>query len=291
MKSFTLVTDSACDLPIELLRELDIPLLPLEFFFGEKQYFDTKDEKNSMSYTDFYNRMRAGETPTTCAVPIGRIEEFLENQAAADKDVLYIAFSSGLSTTCNSGMIAAANVRQKYPDRKIFVVDSLCASLGQGLLVYLCAQKANEGASIEEVHDYAEGIKLNICHFFTVDDLKYLKRGGRVSATTALVGGILNIKPLLHVDNEGHLIKLDKAKGRKSSISSIAAYFKGNDLPESRKVAFICHGDCMEDATMLSNILKNDYGFEKVIIGYAGPVIGAHAGPGVLAAFFVGGKR
>lgn len=290
MRSFTLVTDSSSDLPHELLQELNIRSLPLYFTFGEMQYSDEKDE-SSMTYKEFYSRMRAGETPTTSAASVGIFEEYFKSEIKEGHDILYIAFSSGLSTTCHSGILAAKSVKEEYPEAKIYVVDSLAASLGQGLLVYLSAKKADEGASIEEVRDYAEKMKLHICHFFTVDDLKYLKRGGRISAATALVGGLLNIKPHLHVDNEGHLISIGKNKGRKSSIAALAASVKGNELPQTKEIAFICQGDCREDAELLADILKTEYGFKKVIIGYTGPVIASHSGPGTLAVFYVGGKR
>lgn len=290
MRQFILVTDSASDLTYEMQTEYGIDILPLYLNIKDQTYLDMKDE-STIKVKDFYAQMRAGAVATTSAVSVGVFEETFEKYAKEGKDVLYIAFSSGLSTTCNSGMIAAKSVLEKYPERKIYVVDSLAASRGQGLLVYLCALKAEEGATIEEVRDYAEATKLHICHFFTVDDLVYLKRGGRVSAATALLGGLLNIKPLLHVDNEGHLISIGKTKGRKSSITALAGYIKGNELPETKKVAFICQGDCIEDANMLSDILKTQYGFEDVQIGYTGPVIGAHSGPGTLALFFVGGER
>ena len=286
MRKFTLVTDSSCDLPSEILTELNVRALPLCFNFKEEQYMDEKDE-SSMKYTDFYRRMREGEVATTSAVPVGVFEQYFEEEAQKGQDVLCIAFSSGLSTTCSSAMIAAKAVSERYPERKLFVVDSLAASLGQGLFVYLVAKKSDEGGSIEEVRDYAEGLKLHICHFFTVDDLKYLKRGGRISAATALVGGLLNIKPLLHTDDEGHLVSIGKARGRKASIQALADSVKGNDLPE---IAFICHADCLQDAQLLADILKKD-GFKKVVIWYTGAVIGAHSGPGTLSVFYVGGKR
>ena len=290
MRTFTLVTDSSSDLPIEVLRELNIGIFPLHFYIDKTEYPDDKEEKE-ITYKTFYDRMRAGEAPTTSAVSVGQIEEFFASEAAAGRAVMYLAFSSGLSNSYNAGVQAEKLVKEKYPDAKIVVIDSLAASLGQGLFVYLCAKKAETGASIDEVAAYAEQIKLHVCHYFTVDDLVYLKRGGRVSAATALVGGLLNIKPLLHVDNEGHLISIGKCRGRKASIAAMAASINGNELPETKEVAFICHGDCPEDAELLKGILENEYGFKKVLIGYTGPVIGAHSGPGTLALFYLGGKR
>ena len=290
MRTFTLVTDSSCDLPFEMLKEFDLSIFPLHYYFGEKEFCDDKEEKD-MTFKEFYDRMRAGEAPTTSAVSVGEIEEYFEKQASEGKDVLYIAFSSGLSTTYNAGAVAAKSVLERHPEAKIFVVDSLAASLGQGLLVYLCAKKADEGASIEEVRDYAEELKWHTCHFFTVDDLVYLKRGGRVSAATALLGGLLQIKPLLHTDDEGHLTSIGKCRGRKASIAALAASLNDNDLPETREIAFICHGDCIEDAELLKKIAMEEYGFKRVEIGYTGPVIASHSGPGTLAFFYIGRKR
>ncbi|MBQ9469147.1 MAG: DegV family protein [Clostridia bacterium] len=290
MRKFTLFSDSSCDLPYDLLKELSVEIFPLHYYFGSAEYEDNKKEKD-MTFKEFYDRMRSGEAPTTSAVSVGQIEERFLTEAKAGRPVLYVAFSSGLSTTYNAGVQAAKLVKEKYPEAEIYVVDSLAASLGQGLLVYLCAKKADLGLSADAVRDYAESIKLNICHYFTVDDLVYLKRGGRVSAATALVGGLLNIKPLLHVDNDGHLISIGKCRGRKTSIVALADSLKGNAFDYTSDVAFICHGDCIGDAELLKKILVEQYGFKKVVIGFTGPVIASHSGPGTLALFYVGGKR
>lgn len=290
MRKFTLFSDSSCDMPYELLQELSIEIFPLHYYFGSAEYEDNKQEKD-MTFKEFYSRMRSGEAPTTSAVSVGQIETRFEEEAKAGRPVLYVAFSSGLSTSYNAGVQAAKLVKERYPEAEIYVVDSLAASLGQGLLLYFCALKADEGKTAAEVRDYAESVKLNICHYFTVDDLVYLRRGGRVSAATALVGGLLNIKPLLHVDNEGHLISIGKCRGRKTSVVALANSIKDNTLENTSDVAFICHGDCLEDAEMLKGILINEYGFKKVVIGYTGPVIASHSGPGTLALFYLGGKR
>ena len=290
MRNFVIVTDSACDLDQALVSELQVDVLPLTLTVNGKNYAHYPDERE-IKNADFYNMMREGATPTTAAVSVGVFEEYFRSYAKEGKDVLYLGFSSGLSATWHSGHLAAQTVMEEFPERKILTVDSLCASLGQGLFVYLVAKKAEEGGSIEEIQKYAIELAPHICHSFTVDDLVYLKRGGRVSAATALVGGLLSIKPLLHVDNAGHLISIGKSRGRKASIMALTNYLNGRELPETKELAFICHGDCLGDAQMLSEILKNDLGFKKVIIGYTGPVIGAHSGPGTLALFFVGGNR
>jgi DegV family protein with EDD domain len=205
------------------------------------------------------------------------------------KDILYLAFSSGLSVTCENGKKVAAQLAEKYPDRTIRVVDSLCASAGQGLFVYLAVQNRDRGMNVNENADAMENDKLHICHWFTVEDLKYLKRGGRVSAATALLGTALNVKPVLHVDNEGHLIKMTQVHGRKKSIRKMAEKLGETILPDTP--VFISHGDCQEDAEMLRDILKNEYGKEVDLITYIGSVIGAHSGPGTLALFFRGKER
>ena len=284
--AYQIITDSCCDYPDTMYAEIDVKEVALSVTFrGE-----TTNHYEEAYLKDLYAGLRAGELATTAAVNPETWSNAMEEVLKTGEDALVITFSSGLSTTCSSAMIAAKAVSERYPERKLFVVDSLAASLGQGLFVYLVAKKSDEGGSIEEVRDYAEGLKLHICHFFTVDDLKYLKRGGRISAATALVGGLLNIKPLLHTDDEGHLVSIGKARGRKASIQALADSVKGNDLPETREIAFICHADCLQDAQLLADILKKD-GFKKVVIWYTGAVIGAHSGPGTLSVFYVGGKR
>lgn len=290
MRKFKIVTDSASDLNEELVKEIEVEVLPLTLTVNEKNYQNYPDERE-ISCKDFYDMMRGGAVGTTSAVPVGVFEEEFKRLTEDGSDLLYLGFSSGLSATWHSGHLAAEAVMAEKPGVKILTVDTLCASLGQGMFVYLVAKKADEGGSIEEVKAYAEDLVQHLCHSFTVDDLVYLKRGGRVSAATALVGGLLNIKPLLHVDSEGHLVSIGKTRGRKASIVALTDYIKGRELPETKELAFICHGDCIEDANMLSDILKTKLGFKKVIIGYTGPVIGAHSGPGTLALFFVGGNR
>ena len=202
-----------------------------------------------------------------------------------------MAFSSGLSTTCQSAQIAAAELRESYPQRQILVVDTLCASMGQGLLVWYACRKRSAGAGLTEVYNWVQENKLHLCHWFTVDDLFFLKRGGRISAATALVGTMLNIKPVLHVDDEGHLISVTKARGRKASIEALAKKVSELDGGFDNSTMFISHGDCREDADYLAKLLKEKYGAKEVIINYVGAVIGSHSGPGTLALFFLGKHR
>ena len=202
-----------------------------------------------------------------------------------------MAFSSGLSGTCSAGTIAARDLAEEFPERKILVVDTLCAALGQGLLVYLTAKKRAEGATLEEAAQYAEETKLSLCHWFTVDDLFFLKRGGRLSGATALVGSALGIKPVLHVDDEGHLVKVSTARGRKNSLKALADKMAETAIDPQNQTVFIGHGDCLEDAQYLADLLKSSCGFKEILIDYVGPVIGAHSGPGTMALFFLGTRR
>ena len=288
MSTFIIHTDSACDLKPEVLAEWGVPYTSLTFRFdGEENEFANGD----MTAEDFYAKMRAGGVGKTAAVNSETFRKAFLKTLKEEKDILYLGFSSGLSTTYNSARLAAEELRGQFPDRKIITVDTLAASAGQGLLVYLALEKQKSGATIEETAAYIEGIKLNLCHWFTVDDLVYLKRGGRVSPTVAFVGNVLGIKPVLHVDNEGHLVNVSKVRGRKTAVVALAEKYGAlaNDLAGG--TVYISHGDCMKDAEELASILKEKYGATVQIITDVGPVIGSHSGPGTLALFFVGKER
>ena len=285
--SYRIITDNCCDFPADMYDDLDLAVVPLVVRFQEKEVslYSEKWLKN------MYAGMRGGEVATTSAVNPQGWEAVIEPVLAAGQDALVIAFSSGLSTTYQSAVIAATELSEKYPQRKIRVIDSLCASLGQGLLVWYACQKRNEGMDLDTLADWCENNKLNLCHWFTVDDLMFLKRGGRVSAATALVGTMLQIKPVLHVDDEGRLINVSKARGRKAAIEALAKKVGETGLPGENDTVFISHGDCQEDVDLLEKILKEKYGVKKVFSYYVGAVIGSHAGPGTLALFFLGNKR
>ena len=289
MKKFQIITDSASDLPEGYYREHDVDCLKLGFNMDGKTYGGEDGE--DMNVKEFYAKLRAGSMPTTFQISPEQAQKHIERYAAAGKDVLCIAFSSGLSGTANSYMIAARELSEKYPERKIYVVDSLCASLGQGLFVDYIVKKADEGASIDETRAYAEDLKQHICHYFTVDNLFHLKRGGRVSATTAVIGTMLKIKPVLHVDHEGHLIPIGKAMGRKKSISALVDHMKELQILEKDDPIFISHGDCDEDVEYLMGLLKETYGERKIFVNCIGSVIGTHSGAGTLAVFFRGKHR
>lgn len=290
MSNYTIITDSSADLDQALAERLNVQVVPLSLLLGGKTYRDYPDRRE-LDPKELYARLRNKEVATTSAVNVADARAAMEPSLKAGEDVLFLAFSSGLSSTCQSIQLAAAELSEEYPDRKCYVVDTLCASLGQGLLVYLTAQKKAQGATIEEARDYAEDTKLHLCHWFTVDDLQFLKRGGRVSATAAALGTMLSIKPVLHVDNAGHLINISKARGRKSSIQALVDKAAETAIEPAEQTMFICHGDCLEDAEYLAQLVRERLGVKDIHIGYTGPVIGAHSGPGTLALFFLGTER
>ena len=290
MNDYLIITDSSCDLPDSLVQELELTVLPLAFIMDGKTYRNYPDNRE-MSPDTFYSKQKDGLMATTNAVNVGEATDAIESVLKQGKDVLVLAFSSGLSTTYNSFKIAADDLAGQYPGRKVFAVDTLCASLGQGMLVYQAAKMRQAGKSIEDVRDWVEANKLNQCHWFTVNDLFFLKKGGRVSAATAVVGTMLQIKPVMHVDNEGHLIKVDTARGLKASLNALVA--KVGELAEdpASQTMFISNSDCQEDAQYVADEIKKKYGTKEIIINSIGPVIGAHTGPGCVALFFMGKHR
>lgn len=289
MSDYVIFTDSACDTPEEVLREWGVRSVNLTFHFdGETVQYDN----DAIPAKDFYDYMRQGKTAKTAAINSATFREHFRRELERGNDILYLGFSSGLSSTCSAGSVAARELMEEYPGRKILAVDTLSASTGQGLLVYLVKCRKEEGASIEEAAQYAENMRLKICHWFTVDTLEYLKRGGRVSATTAWLGDTLNIKPLMHVDNEGHLVGVRNVRGKKNAINGIARRMKETAIDPGKYPVYICNSDCKDTAEMLRNSVKEICGVEvKIMITDIGPVIGAHTGPGTVALFFVGKKR
>ena len=284
---FQIITDSCCDFPTPMYGQLGLTFVPLTVEFRG----NTFDDKNDNTLKDMYQGLRAGEVAKTSAVNPSRWSQAMEKALAAGKDVLVLAFSSGLSTTYQSAVIAAEELKDAYPDRKIQVIDTLCASMGQGLLVWYACKKRDEGLSLDEVAQWVLDNRLHLCHWFTVDDLMYLKRGGRISAATALVGTMLQIKPLLHVDDEGHLINMTKTRGRKAAIDAMVKKAQELGAGYDNSTMFISHGDCLSDAEYLSRQLKEKCGVKDVVISYVGAVIGSHSGPGTLALFFLGSHR
>lgn len=287
MQDYVILTDSSCDLPEWKLEQLGVEVVPLSVDMGGKTYINYSDWRD-IEPSAFFGKLRDGATAKTAAPSVFAFKAAMTAALEVGKDVLYIGFSSSLSGTYNAGRLAAEQLSKEYPDRHLIAVDSLCASLGQGLYVSLVAQKKAEGASIEEAFDYANALKFRICHWFTVDDLYFLKRGGRVSATTAIIGTTLGIKPVMHMDAEGRLTKFEIARGRKTSVRKLAE--KLREGCEDYTTAYIVHGDCEDEARRLEEMAR-EAGIKDVMINMLGPVIGAHSGPGTLALFYVGNNR
>ena len=290
MSDFVMLTDSSADLSAQMVQQADVEVIPLSFNIQGRTYHNYPDNRE-MDPALFYDMLRAGELATTAAVNVGEYVQAIEPFLEQGRDVLVLAFSSGLSGTYNSSRLAVEELQEKYPQRKIYTVDTLCASLGQGLLVWYAAQERKKGRTIEEVRDWAEANKLSLCHQFTVDDLHFLKRGGRISATTAVVGSMLQIKPVLHVDDEGHLINIGKARGRHASLKALVDKMEKTVTEEGKKTVFISHGDCLKDAETVAEMVRQRFGTQDIRINYVGPVIGAHSGPGTLALFYLGTQR
>ena len=288
--AFEIITDSSANLSREMVKEIGVHVLSLSFFLGDTEHYSFSMEEDFDSAA-FYGRLRNKEHVKTSLVNADRFEAVYEKILDEGKDVLAIIMSSGISGTYQSAKIAADNIREIYPERQIIVVDSLAASIGQGLLVYYAAQMKNEGKSIEETADWLYKNRLKMVHQFTVDDLFFLKRGGRLSGGVAIIGTVLQIKPVLHVDDEGHLITQEKMKGRKKSLNRIAELMKDNIINPEEQIVAICHGDCIEDAEYLAKKVRELYPVKDIIINMLDPAVGAHSGPGTIALFYLGNKR
>ena len=287
--SFKIITDSSCDFTKAQYEELGLRYAPLTLLYKGEQHDSFTEETELKS---FYNGIRDGEMPTTSAVNPEGWASVMEPVLAAGEDVLALCFTSGLSTTYQSAVIAASELQEKYPHRKIRVVDTLCAALGQGLLVWYACRKRDQGLDLDAVAQWVEDNKLRLCHWVTVDDLDHLKRGGRVSATAAFVGGLLNIKPIIHVDNDGKLDTVGKVRGRKAAMEYLVKQMAATASADENETITIAHGDCPEDAAALEALVRKSCPYVKnVITGYVGGVIGAHTGPGVLVLFFLGSQR
>ena len=288
MNNYVIYTDSGSDIKPELLSEWGVFSLALTFRFTDEDKEYSNDE---MDISAFYDRMRRGGVAKTAAVNVQCFKEAFEKTLKEGCDLLYIGFSSGLSTTFNSARLAANELKDSYPERQISVVGGLCASAGQGLLVNLAVKKKAEGLGLAELSDYIEGIKASVCHWFTVDDLVYLKRGGRINPATAFVGNLLGIKPVLHVDDAGHLVNVSKVRGRKAALAALADKYGETAIERDGGIAYISNADCPDDAKYLADLLYERYKAKTEIITDVGTVIGAHAGPGTIALFFLGSKR
>ena len=289
MSEYVITTDNNSDLPESYYAEHNVGCTYLSYSMDGQNY----SHENFLPVEEFYDKMRKGSMPTTAQVNPEAAKALMEPYLKEGKDILHIAFSSGLSGSYNSARIAGEELMEKYPDRKIIVLDSLAASLGQGMIVYLAQQQKEEGKSIDEVAQWVKDHRLNVVHAFTVDDLNHLYRGGRVSKTTAVVGGVLNIKPVLHVDNEGKLIPVGKERGRKKTLLALVDMMdqKLGSYKDSCDTIFVSHGDCIEDAQFVIDKIKEKYPIKTVLVNYVGATIGAHSGPGTVALFFLGDER
>lgn len=288
--SYEIVTDSCSDLTLEQVKEMNVDVIPLSVEIEEKVYKHYPDERQ-LKVNDFYDMLRDKKVAKTSLINVGEFLEFFEQKLKDGQDILYIAFSSALSGSYQSSVIAREELIEKYPERKIVIVDSRCASMGQGLLIWYAYQKAQEGKSIEEVGKWLEDHKLSIVHLFTVDDLGTLKRGGRLSGTAALLGSLLKVKPVLHVTDEGKLVPIKKARGRKTSLQTIVDIMKEKITNPKDQTIFISHGDDLNDAEYITSLIQEQIGVKEVKLGIIGPVIGAHSGPKTIAVFFMGNPR
>lgn len=289
MREYVITTDNTADLPYSYYKQHDIEYMYLTYQMEGETY----GKQDEMEFKDFYERMRKGSMPTTSQVNSEEAKEVLRPLLIQGKDILHLAFSSGLSGSYNSVRMAAEELREEFPERKIVVIDSLCASLGEGLFVDKAVEMKEEGKSLEENAAWLEEHKLNFCHVFTVDNLFHLHRGGRVSKVAAVVGTMISLKPLLHVDNEGHLIPLKNVRGRRKSLSGLVTMMEERigDWKDKNTKIFISHGDCQEDAEYVAKLVREKFGYETFLINTIGATIGAHAGPGTVALFFLGEYR
>ena len=290
MRDYIIVTDATSDIPNEMANELNVKVVPMSFSLGEKNYNHYPDYRE-LDIKTFYDKQRAGQTSLTTQINVAVYLDFFEKIIKSDKDVLYISFSSALSSTYQSSVLAAKDLNEKYPDFKIITIDSKAATLGETLLVKLAAQKKSEGMNIEDLSKWVDDNHLKVCHYFTVDDLNHLKRGGRMTAMTAFIGTALDIKPILHVNDEGKLIPLDKVRGRKKALKVLFNYLAELSENLEEQTIFIGHGDCIEDARYLESLIKEVYKVKEVIIHPIGPIIGSHTGPGAITLFFLGKHR
>ena len=287
--SYVIFTESTSDLTPALIEAADLRVLPMAFTLDGKEYRNYPDGREMPAH-DYYEKLRGGSLCTTSQVTMLEFQQAFTPVLEAGQDILYLAFSSGLSGTYQSGCIAAEELKEKFPGRRIVCVDSLQASMGEGLFCYLVGKKRCQGADLDTAADYARQIAPQVCAWFTVDDLMFLKRGGRVSSAAAVAGTLLGIKPVLHVDEEGHLIPKEKVRGRRASLDALVKHFEATALDKTGGTVFISHGDCADDARYVIDKLRA-LGVREIEMGDIGPVIGAHSGPGTVALFWLGSAR
>lgn len=288
MRDYVIIADSSCDLPKETIKNWGIECIEMKYRFDD----ENADRGNyELTAKEFYDKIRSGRSSKTSAINSEEFKEFFTPFLKDGKDVIYLSFSSGLSATYNFSVIACEELKEQFPERKIISVDTLCESAGYGLLVYLAKNNADSGANIEELAEYVKETGPKVSHWFTVDDLMHLKRGGRISSTVAIAGTVLGIKPILHMDDEGKLVNVEKVRGRKASFERLAQKVAETGLDPKNSPVFLSHGDCYDDAMQVVKILEEKYGIKTESISEIGPVIGSHSGPGTIAIFFLGKER
>lgn len=287
MRDYVITVNSTVDLPKEWLEERNVPVVPLRYTMDGQTY----EDMNGLTAKEFFDKLREGKMSVTSQVNPEEAKEALEPFVKAGKDVLHLAFSSGLSGTCNSMKIAGEELQEEYPEAKVIVIDTLCACLGEGLLLYKALQQKAAGKTIQETADWVEENKLHICHDVTVDDLNHLHRGGRISKATAVVGTMVKIKPIIHMDDSGKLQVIGKERGRKKSLNKIVDMAVEQSKGWDNDIIMITHGDCIEDAEYVAGLVREKMGIDNILINNIGTVIGSHTGPGVVAVFCMGNKR
>lgn len=290
MESFKIITNTTADLPMEYIHEHQLGLVYFNYTMDGNSY----GKDTELDWKEFYRLMREeGKMPTTSQVNPEQYKEYFTEFLKENRQLLYISFSSGLSGSCSNAMLAAEELMEEQKDCRILVIDSKCASMGEGLFVHKAIQKKLQGSSMEETAEYLRALVPHLTHVFTVDDLNHLYRGGRVSKATAIVGTIAGIKPILHVDDEGHLIPIAKTRGRKKSLNALVDYMeeKAKGCLDKNDIIFISHGDALEDAEYVKNEVEKRFGIHKFLINHIGPTIGAHSGPGTITLFFEGNSR
>lgn len=287
MSEYVITVNSTVDLPKEWLQERNVPVIPLKYMIDGVDYVDM----DGLTAKEFFQKLREGKMATTSQVNPEEAREAFEPFLKEGKDILHLGFSSGLSGTCNSMRIAAEELQEEYPDRKIIVIDTLCACLGEGLLLYYALKRKSEGMNIEQLAEWVEANKLHVCHDVTIDDLYHLQRGGRISKTVAVVGSIVQIKPIIHMDDNGYLQVIGKERGRKKSLQKIVNMALEQSRGWENDLVMITHGDCEEDANYVTELVREKMGIQEVLVNNIGTVIGSHTGPGVVAVFCMGNKR
>ncbi|HJA43967.1 DegV family protein [Lachnoclostridium sp. An118] len=287
MRDYVITVNSTVDLPKEWLEERNVPVVPLRYTMDGQTY----EDMNGLTAKEFFDKLREGKMSVTSQVNPEEAKEALEPFLKEGKDILHLAFSSGLSGTCNSMKIAGEELKEEYPEAKVIVIDTLCACLGEGLLLYKALQQKAAGKTIQETADWVEENKLHICHDVTVDDLNHLHRGGRISKATAVVGTMVKIKPIIHMDDNGKLQVIGKERGRKKSLNKIVDMAVEQSKGWDNDIIMITHGDCIEDAEYVAGLVREKMGIDNILINNIGTVIGSHTGPGVVAVFCMGNKR